>query len=531
MNQPIHTFRVLLQKISSVCSGVESDCAFTEELEWIDWGKKEITTSQALKIDLASLQELSATFGDAIQFQILLGDYIALNLHTGIDEHDLQTFRGAIAGMQSVTLNIRINKTRLIEIYYQPIVDNLPGAKHCYLFLFPTRLHQYLEKNTLEVLEKNLWQDNQVSKVLFILPDEDNYLVGAKLLVLGGKYLSPNTKIDWDSTAEKLADTAYQKCRDNLKWQDAWLHHITPWHLYVQNKGDKPSPIDATLNVHFGNICLLFSADLTYIHCVDGKSIRVSRYNDLEKNLEINHTEPEQTKTLSPDHAAVLIDILEWIYDPQWTTSDRLTLAQCNFVDSLIHFEVEQRFLALFSQAAAIRKNIDWHWETFTRKKIDAYFGVVKDLETYLSHIVQGYAADISAIQKTLSDTMVAGVAVLIGSFIAALFKDPFNPLIFKMGMFTYAAYVLFFPLIYNMLSHWNRYKSIDTQIKNRKARFIGCLPHTKVSEIWESWQMDAVCTGFKRTFWCTVGIYLVVIALLLLGACIVPNLILQTNS
>jgi hypothetical protein len=82
---------------------------------------------------------------------------------------------------------------------------------------------------------------------------------------------------------------------------------------------------------------------------------------------------------------------------------------------------------------------LHWHWKAFIENKVDAYMSQVQALEDYVASTVQAFTGQVSALIKSLSDTMLAAVGALLGSFIAALFKDKFDPTIFVIGMLIYA--------------------------------------------------------------------------------------------
>ncbi|PXF55056.1 MAG: hypothetical protein C4B59_17600 [Candidatus Methanogaster sp.] len=124
---------------------------------------------------------------------------------------------------------------------------------------------------------------------------------------------------------------------------------------------------------------------------------------------------------------------------------------------------------------------------------------------------------------KSLSDAMLAAVAVLLGSFIAALFKDEFNPTIFTIGMVAYAVYVLIFPLFYNMRHQWERYQVLLDNFEERQLRFEDRLYQEKVSTIVGT-QVTGSQRRFKRWFWATCAAYMVVIILAVVAALCVPG-------
>jgi len=499
------------------------DWSRCETLENIEFGSAELNREEALTLDLGLLQELSDAYNDSLEFVIRSGELEVFRLHPGMTEQDLISLRRDSDGASTVQVHFRIRKSRLAELCYTELFNFIEGQKIFHLYFFKDRLVAYLKGSTFESLENSIWRSQKDATVIIILPHDNICLAGQRLLVWGGNYLEQADLQQIERLENQRINRAYSVCRENLKWQDAWLSFLTPWHLYVKDQDSKsPKEIRTALADHFLNSFLLYSADFTFSLKKDGKDVRISRYATQEQNLEITHQIAELPDKLL-EKQKDLLSILNWIYDPQWSVGDRLTLAQQNIVDMIYQYKEEDRFQALFQKAEDIKKNIDWHWETFTNKKIDAYFGVVKDYEDYLNQVAQGFSTDITNIQKSLSETLIAAIAVVIGSFIAALFQDTFNPFVFQVGLIVYAVYVLGVPLLYNMILRWKEYQSYQVQRDARQKRLRESLPDSKIKEIWDSWQIDTISNRFKCVFRITVVIYILVILLLVLAAWLVP--------
>jgi hypothetical protein len=517
-----------LQRLSGLWPSV-IDWPGCEKLEWLEYENPSFEGHLASQLDLDTLRELLDVYQDAIELNVNLGRMNLLQLHPVFSPDDLAKFKIDIADSPNVELSLRINKKRLAEIYYAKILNAIPRDKVCYLYLFPQRFEAYLTACKLEDLEVYFWKKNPATKVVILLPNRDIRLIGARLWILGGSFLSTRMTIEGTAMDEVLADMAYKVCRDNLKWQDAWLDFLTPWHLFVRGSPDINSEIKRILSIHFGNLALLYTSDLTFLHTTDNQR-RISRYYSPDRQVDISHATTTAQIDLTTDQLENVKNILDWIYDPQWSPGDRITLAQQNIVDQLSLVDEDDRFHSIFQKADTIRKNINWHWETFTRKKIDSYLGGVKDLEEYLQDVTEGYATNIATIQKTLTDNVLAAIGALIGSFIASLFEKQFNPNIFRIGMGLYGLYILCFPLLYNMIQQWKSSNYFKEQIEARRERFLECLPTSKVNEIWTAWKIEAIRKRFISNYWWTIGIYLLIVVLSLLAAWVIPNWLITTS-
>jgi hypothetical protein len=512
-----------LRRLSSLWNK-EIDWAASERLEHLDYINETFDTGLASQLDLDTLIYMQEIYRDAFTLTIRIAELDTLLLHPGFTQDQLIEFRRNIAGSPYVTLSLRINKQKLAEIYYSEILAKVPEEKVYYLYLYQQSCEQYLSKCRLEDFEKYLWKDKPSANVVMLLPDTDIHLAGARLLIIGGTFLSSGQITPINHYDEILANTAYKVCRDNLKWQESWLNFLTPWHLFVKGESDPSYKIKNILTIAFANAALLFTADQTFLHTIQNQN-RISRFSSPDKQVEVSHWPISTDLTIAPDQVEQVKEILDWIYDTQWPAEDRLTLAQQNIVDQLGMVDEKDRFLAVFQKSKTIRQNIKWHWETFTQKNINAYLGVVKNLEEYLSDVADGYSKNIATIQKSLTDTVLAAIGVSIGYFIASLFANPFNPSIFRIGIITYGLYVLCFPLYYNMKQQWKGYQSYQVQIAARKTRFLECLTQTKVDDIWNAWKIDDIHNQFISQFRWAVGIYLFIFIISVVVAFAIPGL------
>jgi hypothetical protein len=314
----------------------------------------------------------------------------------------------------------------------------------------------------------------------------------------------------------------YRTCRDTLKWQESWLQHLTPLHLKLQGPTLPNDPISNALRVHLVNLIVLYTADRTVARA-DRQWLAI--YAGAKQSVELALGDPKAyLGEENESGVGVLMQMLEWAYDPQWSV-DRLPLVQIGVVQALHAADPAVRYRLLLHNAANIFDGLKWHWKAFIEGKVDAYMAQVRALEDYVANTTQAFADQISAMIKSLSDTMLAAVGTLLGSFIAALFKDKFNPTIFVIGMVVYAVYVLVFPLGYNMLHHCQRYQTLSKDFTVRRERFAERLYPEKVEEI-----VGRQIASSQNRFWCwfavTILSYVVVIVLALVAAKFIPGIV-----
>jgi hypothetical protein len=142
---------------------------------------------------------------------------------------------------------------------------------------------------------------------------------------------------------------------------------------------------------------------------------------------------------------AAVLRAVDWCYqrhgakgEPDWV-SDRLPFVQTRVAQTLEPHSVDQR-LAVFTRAMPyVLEGIEWHWKAFIEARVGEYLDRVQQVEALVGDTVTAFADRTATLAKGLTDSILAAVAVLIGSFIAATFRTPFNATLFRIGVLTYA--------------------------------------------------------------------------------------------
>ena len=272
---------------------------------------------------------------------------------------------------------------------------------------------------------------------------------------------------------------------------------------------------------------VLYTADQTVVS--SNKQYIATYYGEKQrKELKLNDLSDFTNEKIRVG-ANKLLERVKWIYSSS-TTEDALSLFQLVIVRALQITEPSDCYRLLLLKADYIVNEHRWLWKTFAEGKIDSYMGQVKALEDYVASVIQSFAAQVLSMVKSLSDTMLAAVGVALASFIAALFKNGFNPTIFRIGIITYGVYVLIFPLIYNMNYQEQYFNTLLKNFQRRRERFEMILDPNKVDEI-VSDQLKESKKRFKGWFRIIKFTYVAVFLLALLAAIFVPSIVPQTPS
>jgi hypothetical protein len=274
--------------------------------------------------------------------------------------------------------------------------------------------------NTLQQLEARLWGSEHDCQVIMLVPASEMWLIGTSLSIVGGTRIA-----NWRSAIASTppdGERLHAICNaraEHVRWQEEWLHFLTPLHLRTSGPCAPDNVIVNALRVHLTNVIVMYTADRTVYRGTQW----IATYADAQQAIEVPLAVPQDRLG---DKAGVQVDTLnrlfDWVYDPHWTV-DRLLHVQIVVTQALAETAMADRYQRLLERADAIYKALQRHWKLFIAGKVDAYSDQVRALEDYIATTVQLFTDQLVAVTKSLSDTALAAVAAVLASFIAALFR------------------------------------------------------------------------------------------------------------
>jgi hypothetical protein len=483
----------------------------------------------AINLQLEHLLPLVQLYGEALFCRFLVGERIVLDVNQNINQEALTAFHDAIGDAQQIDLDIRIEKSRLAADWFNNLFSACQFSNRLFLYMFPERLGSFIGNCNLTQLEERLWNGHLSERIVLFIPNQEICILGPYILVIGGEFLKhpPASILNNQMKGEEELARVYGECQETLKWQKPWIGNLTPWHLYTESLNSEITAIGNSLRVHFCNLFLLYTADrTTEKNNQSGEKTLFSSYTTSQQTVDVGYDKasPWDIGSIPNDNFNALLHIFEWSYHAQWKANDRLPLVQIGIVEALKGTANPSRFKLLLENSPTIFENITWHWKAFIEGKIDAYADQIQNLEEQVGKTVTAYSEQISAIIASLTETLLAAIAVVLGSFIASLFQDKFNPTVFKIGVIIYAIYVFFFPLLYNMIHRYGTIKTIEMEFETQKGWIKKRLPPDRVQTIVDESQIKHNKKRFCRWFWPTVIIYLLICGLLILAAFIIPG-------
>jgi len=485
-----------------------------EELTRIRLNDPLFTRDRVFGLNLDTIALLTQVYGDAFRCRFKLGGLPVLTINSDTNEQSFSTYRDETRDSPTVELELVLDKSRLIENR----LGTSAGAR-LFLYLHPEALERLLISD-LPRLEGLLWEPEVAHKVIFLIPSRDIWLNGDYLAVVGRGRIEQWRDALPAGPADQSAPKAwYEECRRRVRWHTEHIHRLTPHFWRVQGLSAPGDKIHNALRVHAANTALLYTADQT---TTDAQRHWLAIYEGEGSKTVVGQGDPAQ---LLSEEAAKGIDNLQefvtWAYEKPWA-SDRLRMTRKSISQALEGVVEAERFTRLLTSAGNIKSALAWNWDAFMSEKIDKYHVQVKSLEDDVRTTIRSYTDQISGMIKGLSDTVLAAVGVVIGSFVAAIFKDPFKPMVFRIGMIGYAAYVLFFPLIYNMLNQWTACRALSNGFRLRQERFEVVLFPDRVTKIVGD-QIKGAERRFRRWFWAAVVAYVVLIVLALVATWLIP--------
>lgn len=551
-----------LRKLSQVLKFPLEDLCFAEKPETVSYSAEFPTSALAFPAnDPAKGQKLSELNSALKNLHDRYGDSATLKLRSGgleifsIQEYqttNLHKIYDQILKSRSIGIDLIINKPKLLTKW--ALIDSALIK----IFIFPKALERSLtvslneiEKSDKSVLKSLLAQQ----KLLILVPDHPAHnaefeLYGDWLTVLGGSsvdkwqsYLPKGTNKEALSKVQSMHD----KALNQLKWTNLSLQCLTPQHLFVNwtAKNGKGQPTEKNDLIARALFAQLLTLSVLY-------SARESRFSADNSNdtswLAIYKADKYLAEVEIPNRQAVsamigsdavknpgqlgqvMAQIIDWIYNDELGISNRIELLQIAIAGFLEDRKPSEALVDLVVKAPEIWQRVQRRWEAFISEKLDKYFAQIQQLEERVESTTKTYNEQIESLTKGLTDNMLAAVAVIVGSFIAAIFNSPFRAYIFIFGSGIYAIYLLVFPMIIGLISAWQRFTNAQSSFLKHQQEFENRLSKEEVAKIVGTRVSDNE-RRFENWYNRTWAIYVIVLCLMVVSILAVPGLLKSWNN
>ena len=517
MAVPLTTFVSTLTSLAEQLGLSADQLASVEDAQALDFRFTVLGSAVAL-LTVERLATVAAHCGHAAHVELLSDDLPELLLTDPIDASRLQTLqRRAKQPGISYGLLIRVDKTRLVAD-----LSTNHTAPQIRLFLFASGLRRTLARGVTRI-EQDLWPDGATPLAILVV-DTEISLKGPHLALLGGKALSELPIVQFQSSGD-LKDVREARDR-NIGWDTPWVQRLTPWHFDVAGSCVDPD-LRGLIRAQLVKLTILFTCDRARRR--DGGEIR-AEYRG-QDHLAVIPIDERHGVSVTGQQAADLLRLVSWCYRRdaveqrgEWV-SDRLPFVQTRLAELLEPVPENRRLSELISTIPAVLEGIDWYWKSFIEGKVATYLDRVQQVERLVGDTVSSFADRTAALVKSLTDAILAAVAVLIGSFIAAGFQHPFNAVLFRIGVLVYAGYVLLFPGLFSMISNGNGLAVLTEEYQSRLGRLKELVLPGKLDEI-----VGERITRAQKRYWRWVAVvallYVVIAVAAVVAAIVLPGAI-----
>lgn len=514
-----------------------------ETLDAFNIRVEELATIDAVPLSKDELNALHAVFGDALHFEIRLGNLSVLNLSGVIDDAALESFHQKVRQSPTLLLDWHVDKARSLEKWNVAH----PNA-HVYIFFFVEALERALRASPVDLEQTLFSPTKEERKVILIAPEYVSALDGEYLAILGQAAVDiwesfVPTRMPQNSLVPLMREQAVRA----LNWNYFELGRLTPLHLMTSTpRGVFPltteDPINNALAEGLVNLSIIYTADQTtgpkpkaptktwrarYAEGATQAHVAFGVNGELARALQGTELKPMQA-------ADALGDLTLWAFsserDRELKSSDRLAVLQGVTARLLPSDDPGVNYQTLARSALHLTNDVTLAWQTFTADKLEVYFSRVQQVEQAVEELVKQIDGQIGDLTKSLTDSMLAAVGVIVGTFIAAVFESKFNPTIFRLGLGLYALYLLLFPGVIGLSALWEKFQDASSAFEKRKTELGKLLPRDQVESI-VGIRVDSKKRSFKRWFRITILVFAIVIVLLILGAIAVPTWIVASAA
>lgn len=489
-------------------------------------GTFQISSRGIARLDDQTIQNLLSEYGAAIEMTISTGDLEEFTLRDAT--FDSQSLSALVDEAGRVEANyhvsLRIDKPRLIEN-----VIGTPGDAAVRLFFFGAVLAEVLSQPPADI-ERRLWRDPTRRLVVVIL-DTDLRLTGDCLSVVGG-----DGQTNFQDEARRpippdLNRVAVRR-NDYVGWDNALATSLTPQHFQIDDEQAAGQLADRVTLLAVGLGAMYLSDRCREVQRPDGSAYTVAEFRGREHVafVPIDWTSAPPA-TVDARQADAVLAVVAWSYErrPEYPSSDmiadRLPFVQTRLAQLLEGRPEADRLPALASVMPDVNEGVKWQWRSFIEGRVVEYLEQVRELEAAVTEIVGVLTDRTSVLVKRLSETSLAAIAAFIGSFIAAAFKDPFQAELFRVGMLTYAVYVVIFPFALGVASTSGDVRVALSTFKAQRKNLANVVGDDRVDELVASRPQEA---QDRFTFWRNAVsiLYLLAVAAAIAAAIAVPNLI-----
>ena len=478
-------------------------------------------------LDYGVVERLFACYGDTVTADFWLEEFQQLTIKSGLTAEVFRQNQARLEINGSYRLELSIGKRALLE----QILDagTARGSVH---YFFATSVEGLLAQG-LDQLEAAIWP-GQAEPRMLLIGDTNLRRSGPAFQIVGGSDLGQPLPALAPLPERVLADIERMRSdrAEQISWDYQWVQRLTPVQLQLDGEPGG-SRLEALLTAGYVQLCVLYTCDRArrQQNAANDWEVR-SEYQGGQVTVQV--PVPEAQPIAVPVTGAVVggfANLVDWCYRlrDEGTTldwaPDRLRFTQMRIAQVLEPVPEANRLVTLVGQVTDVLAALDDQWRAFIEDRFTQYLDKEQQLEKAVNDVVVAFGDKTAELVKGLSDTLLAAVAALIGSAIAAAFKSPFDAALFRVGVLTYAGYVLIFPGVYGLSAQVGQFRQIDQSFEHERTRFVTMLNPERTSRIVDGRPASAK-SRYWKWFWLTVLGYGIAIGAGIAAAVVVPSIV-----
>jgi hypothetical protein len=484
----------------------------------------DVSRSALANVRWTDVDPLLESYGAALRLVIDYEGAEDLVIDAATTPQQWDAYRSALASNGQYRVRIKIDKRKLIE------QTSIAAATNVTHFFFAASLLQLLEAGLPE-LEKAIWTEPD-DPALILVGDTELDLAGPLLRITGGRFLDsvrvPDTGVP-SPTVAVLRSTQ----RELVSIEAPVVNALTPWHLWLDVAAAIPQlddPVRQGFAAGYVQLGLMSVCD----RARPGGSKTGARleFRGVERLATVTvDTNNRDLRLVCAQDLLALHSIVEWCYEdvlhpgPRSWTPQRLHFVQVRLARLVSVGPEDERLSGVLRTLAEVDATKEVFWKAFLDDTVSDYLERLRDLEVEIDSTVDAYATRSTSIIEKLTANMLTAVAALIGSFIAAAFRSPFNADLFSVTMRIYAVYLALFPAILGLSSQVALYRDLDSQFAGRKETFERILGAAHVASRLGD-RVERAKKRWKQFFLIAVILYAVVVVGAWIGASELPHLV-----
>lgn len=516
MNEP-------LQKLAELL-GIPGDLHIYENAEeWKYYGDADtarLATADGFAAFAALLPELRKDYGDALSLSLKNAGWTEFEMNAAKPNEPLDDLQKAIDATSALTLDVKINKAVLVA--KRNLTDPAVATR---LFLFAESLVRALSVPLTDLDEALFRNVPTVQKLVLLVESHDVHLDGPWLAIVGGTAITQWRSAIGEPPGEPSILALARVKTNRLEFR---LNRLTPLHLMVgiQQAADADS-ITATLHAQLFLCSVVYLAQRSTWDASAG--VWTCTFAADRQETDVRLAAPATRGPTEWGAAHTLGELARWGYETD-RLDDRLIVLQRTFVDALQNNSADTNGTEILRLAPELSKRVRWSWEAFISGELKKYIDQVKTLEETVAGTAKDYNEQVGALAATVIANMLGAVGVILGSFLAAIFKSPFEAYAFRFGTIVYVIYLLVFPMGVGLTATWQRFKKSRETFDARKTSFAQRLREEPVRKITES-ILGYSESWFRKWYAASVAMYVIVVGVLIAAIILVPPAIKRWNG